>query len=162
MPASKAYKSIVTASFEKRRIDGRECWAVVQRLTLNDSERFGKGTRVQFGVNCTSMRGKVSGFGAKWEEGFICLFVKGKEGTLNFDLIVPMLYTNFGTSITSLIHRYASLPVLRSGELRVSNKGKDIQRDVENKQTTPSAQKWLAAEEAEDLGMDKMSVILVE
>jgi len=62
-------------------------------------------------------------------EGMIHLHVKGMNGSPDFDLLSPMLYTSYNSGILSKICHYASLPLL----LRSS--GKQVRWDVINKST---------------------------
>src|SRR5215471_5695253 len=130
---SNTYRPIAVVWYSKGMSDGRECWMVVQRLTLDDSERIGVGMKVKFEMHGFTRMGRVISYGMRLE-GTIRLHVKGTNGSPDFDLLSPRLYTSYDSGILSKIRRYASLPLLRSS-------GTPVGQDVINKSTKPSTRR---------------------
>jgi hypothetical protein len=136
MPTTETYTKIVVTTFDKGKIDEKECWMAVQRLALD--QKFQKGTRVWFNERGVIRWGKVVGFGKEWEGGWPRLLVEGKGGKPDFDLITSPVYTSLSKGIFTTIRRCISSPLLRDTGSYNGMKIRDIKRDVENKCNKPS------------------------
>src|SRR5215471_14416858 len=92
---SNTYRPIAVVWYSKGMSDGRECWMVVQRLTLDDSERIGVGMKVKFEMHGFTRMGRVISYGMRLE-GTIRLHVKGTNGSPDLIFFHPC-YTHHTT-----------------------------------------------------------------
>jgi hypothetical protein len=111
---SSNYNDIVAIPYigAREKIAGRECWMVVQGL--RNGKKFRVGTKVRFEEEGKEIKGKIIGLEEEREGGWPRLFVKGKGGTPDFDLIMSSVYISVGSGIFTTIRRYISSPLLRN------------------------------------------------
>jgi hypothetical protein len=119
MPFSKAYRSIEVTSYPRGEIEGRGCWSVLARLELDDRVKIERGMRVGFRSDGIIFKGKIVGWGERWQVQWIRLLVRGEGGSSDFDLITPVLYVSFNSGFRSLLRRYVSMPYLGTSEVSV-------------------------------------------
>jgi hypothetical protein len=126
MLLSKIYQSIEVIRYSQEQIEGRDCWSVFARLDLDDRVKIEKGMRVGFRNNKVVFKGKIIGWGERWQVQWVCVFVYGERGIYDFNLISSLLYVSFKSRFQSLLSWYVSMLQLRTSWALFSHTEKGV------------------------------------